>query len=538
MQWVIYTTFGILPGIGVLAGLGIVAGGTVWVLKTKHEIDDDPGYLYLLLYTNPNTLKKQLLLSLLHKLYGRSKDLADRDTAIIVQRYLSVTEQAKLGGYSFEKWISALQDREDLVGSDLGSNLVKLCLILQEASKRKTLRQIARFGLNVEEMVDGNISVQAQGYQQAQFMGPIVDSIDLELIALGKISRIICEYIARVDENTALDQLEGVIGLIQDIDLKRVSTSFETIVIQQTLAKWRDIGQAEMARIPYIAGRPIIETKLFFGRELELTQIKQSLKNNHIAVWGKRRIGKTSILHQLKGHLLLQPESQYRFIPVFLNVEPLMNAKLGRLLHLLVETTERSLIDQFSFQPLPLICERKDWHEYIFSDSEQDLNQIITQLQQELAGFQIRLVWLIDEVDKLLEQNPEVQIQLKALACSQLLKPYLVLVLAGLKHPHDFTKNEIDEFYSFFDDVNLSTLLPSEARNLVVEPVQGYFSYNEDAIEVIIQECEYEPYLIQSLCREALGIAIDQKRTVVTLKDVETGIRYLPKRSPDLGGQV
>ncbi len=509
-----------LASIGILALFSSIGGLVVWTLKTKRRIDNDPEYLYVILYTKANPLKKRLLLSLLILWYSRLQDTLDLDTANVLRMYLSCPRRTDTSGYSLKDWESVLGAREELVSSNLGSNIIQLCLILQAAGEQQTLMQIATFGLDVEELTGGDVIVRAQRYQ-SRLSSQVVDSIRSELIALGKVSQIIREYIAQVVENTAFGQLEKAMNLIKGIKLERDSNSYEEITIQQIAENWRNIGRVEIARIPYIAGRPITETELFFGRKRELAQIMQSLKSSHVAVWGKRRIGKTSILHQLKGHLMRQPESQYRFIPVFLNVEPLSGEELNRLL---VETTRRSLAEQFSFETLPLIYERKPLHEYTASDSERDLKEIIAQLQQELAGFQIRLVWLIDEADKLLGQSPTIQTQLKALACSQLLSPNLVLVLVGMNHPLGLSQNGVDAFYSSFHSVQLTSLLPDEAWNLVVEPVQGAFSYDEDAVEKIVQESNYEPYWIQLLCREALGIALYQERTIVTLKDVERAI--------------
>ncbi len=518
--------------------LGGIAGLVAWILRTKQKIVKNPGYLYVLLYARPNAIKKRLRLILLNKLYARSYDPIGVNTAKLLHMYLSVTQRTEtVDNYSLDDWKSVLLTREKLVASDLGRNLVQLSLILQEARKQKTLMQIATFGLKVEVAAKGNIIVSAQEYQ-AQLNTSVINSIRPELVALGKVSKIIREYIGTVMENTALGQLEKAINLIQDIDVERDWNSFEEIAIVQIAEKWRDIGRAEIARIPYIAGRPITEDELFFDREHELAQIIQSLKSNHVAIWGKRRIGKTSVLHQLKGHLLLQPESRYRFIPVFLNVEPLLGRKPSRLLHILVETTRRSLVEQFSLHPLSLNYERKVWSEYTFADSEQDLKDIIAQLQQELVGFQVRLVWLIDEVDKLLEQTPEIQMQLKALACSQMLQSRLVLVLSGLSHPRNFVKGEVNEFYSAFDSAHLESLPPDKARSLVIEPVQGFFSFDGDAVEMIVKVSKYEPYWIQLLCREALGISLYQERTVVTITDVEAAIRYLPEHAPVFGGQT
>lgn len=135
-------------------------------------------------------------------------------------------------------------------------------------------------------------------------------------------------------------------------------------------------------------------------------------------------------------------------------------------------------------------------------------------------------MWLVDEADKLLEGKTGIQKQLKALASSQPLEPNIAFILADLSHPRDLVDNEFSSFYSSFHDIYLEPLSPRDARKLVIEPVQGHFSYEEEAIEMIIQESNREPYWIQLLCREALSLALAQNRTVVTLEDARSARRY------------
>ena len=58
---------------------------------------------------------------------------------------------------------------------------------------------------------------------------------------------------------------------------------------------------------PYIAGAPVTEANMFFGREDVFRWIERSLTGkyvNHIlVVHGQRRVGKTSVLKQLPSQL-------------------------------------------------------------------------------------------------------------------------------------------------------------------------------------------------------------------------------------------
>ena len=49
---------------------------------------------------------------------------------------------------------------------------------------------------------------------------------------------------------------------------------------------------------PYIAGAPVRNEKMFYGRERLLRRLINNLHNNSLMIYGPRRIGKTSLLHQ------------------------------------------------------------------------------------------------------------------------------------------------------------------------------------------------------------------------------------------------
>jgi tetratricopeptide (TPR) repeat protein len=55
---------------------------------------------------------------------------------------------------------------------------------------------------------------------------------------------------------------------------------------------------------PFIAGAPVLDTDMFFGREQLVERILQTIHNNSLLLYGERRIGKTSLQHHLRRRLL------------------------------------------------------------------------------------------------------------------------------------------------------------------------------------------------------------------------------------------
>ena len=81
---------------------------------------------------------------------------------------------------------------------------------------------------------------------------------------------------------------------------------------------------------PYIAGAPVVETSMFFGRDDVFSWIERSLAGkfvDHILVfYGQRRVGKTSVLKQIPNFL------SDRYIQVFFDLQGRTNTTYDRFL--------------------------------------------------------------------------------------------------------------------------------------------------------------------------------------------------------------
>ena len=58
---------------------------------------------------------------------------------------------------------------------------------------------------------------------------------------------------------------------------------------------------------PYVAGAPVTDQRMFFGREDVFSWIEQNIggqfSDNMLVIHGQRRVGKTSVLKQLGNRL-------------------------------------------------------------------------------------------------------------------------------------------------------------------------------------------------------------------------------------------
>ena len=79
---------------------------------------------------------------------------------------------------------------------------------------------------------------------------------------------------------------------------------------------------------PYIAGAPVLDDQMFFGREKLTQRMLSTLHRNSLMITGERRIGKTTFLHHLKRVLAEDEAGDWQFFPVFVEVPPIVKGRL------------------------------------------------------------------------------------------------------------------------------------------------------------------------------------------------------------------
>ena len=92
-----------------------------------------------------------------------------------------------------------------------------------------------------------------------------------------------------------------------------------------------------MSSTPYIAGNPVSGQGRFIGRadiRCKLSKLLDSTTTNAIVLFGQRRIGKTSLLLQLKEDLM---EQKGKYIPVYFDLQDKAALPLPNLLYQLAQ---------------------------------------------------------------------------------------------------------------------------------------------------------------------------------------------------------
>ncbi len=269
---------------------------------------------------------------------------------------------------------------------------------------------------------------------------------------------------------------------------------------------------------PYIAGEPVVKSEMFYGRDEILRRILGVLHNNNIMIIGERRIGKTSLLQQLKLELT-RPEPNYTFVPVYIDLQG-------------VEQWEffRSMMHDIVEQALPpaaaLALRVNDKPEaYEYRDFTQDLRQVINYLAASSTNT-LKLTLLIDEADAMNRYDQIVHSRLRRIFMHDL-SLNLSAVITGTRFIQDWNRPE-SPWWNLFTLMELGALGRRHAEELIRTPVKGLFHFTDDAVAAVIKISECKPYLIQLMCLQLLDRALDSKNRTIRVQDVDAMVAHYP----------
>lgn len=246
---------------------------------------------------------------------------------------------------------------------------------------------------------------------------------------------------------------------------------------------------------PFITGPTITHPRHFFGRQKELKRLFDLLKRRPLqnaAIIGKRRSGKTSLLHYLKNITTTPPEQlrpgqksdwllhpeRYRWI--FVDFQDSRMASRERLLSYILECLHMTV---------PTPC-NLDYFMDVVSDN-----------------LRSPTVILLDEIGVGLQRCPELDDgfweSLRSLATNQT-EGNLAFVLATHEQPTELAHNtgHSSPFFNIFGySTTLGPLTEAEARELIAS---SPIPFAVEDVEWILDKSGCWPLLLQILCRERL----------------------------------
>jgi tetratricopeptide (TPR) repeat protein len=274
----------------------------------------------------------------------------------------------------------------------------------------------------------------------------------------------------------------------------------------------RRLGQLRQRKFnPYVAGAPILEEDMFFGRGALVDRILQTIHNNSLLIYGERRIGKTSIQHQVKKRLGELDDPVYEFYPVFIDLQGTPETRF-------FQTIAEDIFQELE-PHLNGLAPGKDLSEgYSYRDFIRDLHAVLKVLRRRTTK-KVKLVLLIDEVDVLNDYDPRINQKLRSLFMKSEAEN-LAAVVSGVEIKKRWER-EGSPWYNFFEEVEVAPLNSDDALELIQRPIRGIFKLDRGVAEEIIAITGGKPYLIQKVCISLVTRLYEQHRRKITLADIE-----------------
>ncbi len=371
---------------------------------------------------------------------------------------------------------------------------------------------------------------------------PLIRSaVGAALDQLATIAREVRGYQTATSRANRLAALARASDMLQELGqtIEREVTTPERSVLQRIVQQWQHmvivVGGDVASRAlhgpvtnPYILNNPA-EGDGFVGREDIMRRLEELWGSDaqrqvpSVVLYGHRRMGKTSILHNLGARFGSQT------VVVDFNMQ-----RIGTL------RDDADLLYQLALA-LYDACEERGFtgiaepQESDFpSDSPaRGFNRFLTRLDQVRAGY--RFIITVDEFEKLEEQmdkgrlTPDLLDHWRGVYMTY---PWLIMAFAGLYTLEERRHDYWNPLFGSVTAVRVSFLTPGAARQLITQPTPDFaLDYDEDAIERIIALTNGQPFLVQ-LIGHALVTRFNQQTYEAGregerrfhLADVETAI--------------
>ncbi len=283
---------------------------------------------------------------------------------------------------------------------------------------------------------------------------------------------------------------------------------------------------------------PVEDPDLFYGREQELRQIHEWLLSGQemIGIRGQKRVGKTSLLLQLKRQYSqdemdehLYPVHSGHFLPVIVDFQTFGHMESNQLFYAIAETIFNELqhsgrIDRVGAPSRTLF-------------QASPVQQMVGYLRDIHSQANLRLLLLMDEFSSTIDAYHSQTLgehffaQWKALItatrnfASYVLvvqeQTYNRLISSGAWAEPGASAELAWQVLQLGPSLVLSPLDAQDARDLVQRPVRNYFEYTPEALERVLQLTGRSPFLIQGFCYGLVNHMARSQRRQVTLEDVE-----------------
>ena len=276
-------------------------------------------------------------------------------------------------------------------------------------------------------------------------------------------------------------------------------------------------------RNPYIPGSPLDprrSAEMFFGRRELIQYVVDNLlgrfQQNILVLHGQRRVGKTSVLLQLRYDRLKPP-----FYPVFLDMQGLPDVGTYLFLYRITKDICETLKE---FGLAIEVPSRQAILEGGYGAFDEFLDRVGMALH---GGF---LVLMLDEFEELERrvQDRKLDRDIFFFIRSQMQhRHWMVFIFAGTHKLEELSKEYFSIFFNTALYQELTFLSDTEGEALIRQPVSPVISYEDRAVKRILNATNAHPYFIQLICYHLIDLLNRQGRNQISFLDVDAVIESI-----------
>ena len=430
------------------------------------------------------------------------------------------------------------------VQADRSAGMKAINFIIQErplqlSQARRALFEIAMHDLcDMQEFRQIAATPQVIGFLQGVPKKVLPKQFESGEPFLWEISQLVAQYLAFTTIYSRKKQLEIIAQKVKDFQL---ATAYLRGYAGRELVKvayaWGELATAEEAALqrqietepilnPFVVGNPLRrkDKEVFQGREdvarmLE-GEIMRDKSMSPLLLYGKRRIGKTSTLLNLRK--LLGP----KIIPVYLDGQDagLTQSDAGFLYQTLAKIL-RAAPREWATADSLILPNRQEFEAHAFELS----SKLLKQLRERLQADNARVLLCLDEyerLDRAYEQGRITEDLLDQLRHYIQHETRLAFLFAGAHRMTERRAIRWSDYLINVKTIKLSFLDHASAEKLITAPIPDWpLTYEPGVVEQILQITHRQPYLLQAVASDLVDYLNMQQRTRATMSDLDEAIR-------------
>jgi len=281
------------------------------------------------------------------------------------------------------------------------------------------------------------------------------------------------------------------------VSFYEIDTAYRTIIIS-----------------PYLAGKPIKTQDMFFGRRDVFDWVRSNISGQHgenvLVLFGERRMGKTSILYQLRN---TPPTPRHTCVLFSMEMAAYVESVADLLYEITLEICD-ALEGQEYAVPEP------EYSDYLASPHRR-FRAFIRELERSLGDR--RIVLMVDEFGILIDK---VQKGVLGNDIFSFLRGIiqetdkLAFLFTGAIELRRMQKDYGSILFNLAKVRKISYLERAEAERLITVPAQGLVDYHPLVVRKILRVTAGHPYFIQYICDSLVRLAQREKKNLLDLVDV------------------